>query len=502
MGQTQQYRNYLFISLAVVSFFKIQFTLFTPLSLFTEEAQYWLWSRNLDWNYYSKPLMIALYNRFSTFLFGHKEFAVRINAVFFAAGTAWVLFELAISMFKNAKLAYWSSILLLVMPFYHLASLFHTTDSSLVFFWALSILLIWKATHSHRLTYWLLAGIATALGILSKNVMVLILPYTLLFLLIKDYRQIISGRFLVFILIASMSFIPILIWNLQNDWVTFRHVGTLGGVSGTGQGFQWTDAAKFMGEYIGGQIAVISVFLAPLFVLAIKKWRSTMDDRLLFLLLPVVLTWMLFLGVSLVKRVEVNWPAFVYVSLPIAFAYAIQQNKRWLSYTRIATIISGILLILIMYPAPIDAIGFKKVLRPDKDPFARLAGYKELGQRVDFLKDSLNLKQHFVFSDTYHVASSLSFYLEGHPQTYNPNLGRRKNQFDLWPGLEQFENKNYAGIFVKWGEDSMPPVQEAFENLLHEETLTIHYRGTPVRVFLIQMLGNYHYLEEVDVQAY
>ncbi|WP_370653654.1 hypothetical protein, partial [Phenylobacterium sp.] len=31
-------------------------TLFaSPLELYTDEAQYWLWSRNLDWGYYSKP---------------------------------------------------------------------------------------------------------------------------------------------------------------------------------------------------------------------------------------------------------------------------------------------------------------------------------------------------------------------------------------------------------------------------------------------------------------
>ena len=31
----------------------------TPLELYPDEAQYWLWSRTLDWGYYSKPPMIA-----------------------------------------------------------------------------------------------------------------------------------------------------------------------------------------------------------------------------------------------------------------------------------------------------------------------------------------------------------------------------------------------------------------------------------------------------------
>jgi hypothetical protein len=106
------------------------------------------------------------------------------------------------------------------------------------------------------------------------------------------------------------------------------------------------------------------------------------------------------------------------------------------------------------------------------------------------------------FSDTYHVASSLSFYMEGNPQTYNPNLGRRKNQFDLWPGLQQFENLQYSGVFVKWGREKMPVVEEAFDRLIHEETLTAAYRGKEVRIFLIQVFENYRYLEEVEIEAY
>ena len=31
----------------------------TPLQLYPDEAQYWLWSRTLDWGYYSKPPVIA-----------------------------------------------------------------------------------------------------------------------------------------------------------------------------------------------------------------------------------------------------------------------------------------------------------------------------------------------------------------------------------------------------------------------------------------------------------
>ena len=49
-------------------------TLFvTPIGLYPDEAQYWLWSRVLDWGYFSKPPMIAWLIRATTALGGDGE---------------------------------------------------------------------------------------------------------------------------------------------------------------------------------------------------------------------------------------------------------------------------------------------------------------------------------------------------------------------------------------------------------------------------------------------
>lgn len=496
------FKNLLLATLLVVCGLKLLFTLFSPLSLFSEETQYWLWSKHLDWNYYSKPLMIALYNKVSTTLLGDTEIAIRLSALVFTSAAAWMVFELSLYMFKKPFYAYLAALMLLVMPFFHLASLFHTTDSSLVFFWILSVYLVWRAIKEQKVRFWVGAGIATALGILSKNVMVLIIPLVFLYLLITSPRTLLRKDFYLFAAISAISFLPILIWNINHDFVTFRHVGTLGGVSGAAGGFDWGAAMKYTGEYTTGQLAAVSLFFLPFFILIIKRWKVYRESELLFIALPAVLVWILFLGISMVKRVEINWPAFVYVPLPVAMSYALSCYTQWKKYAYWAIGISGLLLVLIMYPAPLDAIGFKKVLRPQKDPFFRMAGYKELGERVDFLIDSLELEKHFVFSETYHTAAELAFYMKGNPQTYNPNLGRRKNQFDLWPGLGQFENKGYAGVFVKWGEEDVSAVHAAFDKLIHEE---IHYgvlRGERVLTFKIQIFEGFRVLEELDFGVY
>ncbi|GGZ21986.1 glycoside hydrolase [Echinicola pacifica] len=503
MKDTKSYRIYLLIILAVISFFKILFTATSPLSLFSEETQYWLWSQNMDWNYYSKPLMVAVYNYIFTGIFGNTGVAVRLSAVLFSAGTAWIVFELGQKMFSEAKIGFWAALMLVVMPYFHLASFFHTTDSSLLFFWALSFYWLWMATETQKTSHWIYAGLASAMGMLSKNTMVLAIPLIFLYLLLTDAKQLKQKGFYLFCLVFGLSFIPILVWNFQNDFVTFRHVGTLGGVEGESKPFDPGESIKYISEYAGGQLAIISAFFIPFLFMSIRRMVKLKERQLLFILLPAVLVWALFFMISIFKRVEVNWPAFAYVNLSLAMAYVLHlASASWRKYAIYATAISGILLVLIMKPAVLDTVGFKKVLRPDKDPLARLAGYHELGERVDTLIDSLQIGPHFIFSDSYHIASELAFYVEGNPQTYTINLGRRKNQFDLWPGIGQFENQAYTGIFVQWNTTERPEVGKGFDRLLHKETQYASYRGDTVRVFSIEVYENLHHIEEVKTTSY
>ncbi|RYG00101.1 MAG: hypothetical protein EON94_10125, partial [Caulobacteraceae bacterium] len=63
-------------------------TLFaSPLELYPDEAQYWLWSRTLDWGYYSKPPMVAWLIWTTTAIGGDAEPWVRLSSPLLHAGT-------------------------------------------------------------------------------------------------------------------------------------------------------------------------------------------------------------------------------------------------------------------------------------------------------------------------------------------------------------------------------------------------------------------------------
>src|SRR6188474_3469351 len=66
----------------------------TPLELYPDEAQYWLWSRTLDVGYYSKPPLIAWAIWATTSFAGDAEPWVRLSAPLFQAGATLLVFAI------------------------------------------------------------------------------------------------------------------------------------------------------------------------------------------------------------------------------------------------------------------------------------------------------------------------------------------------------------------------------------------------------------------------
>lgn len=181
------------ISLALAAA-KLVFTLRPEIDLFTEEAQYWLWSQNMAWHYYSKPPMVALLNYLSTGLLGNTEIGVRINAIVFGLGISWLTFLLGKRMY-SVKVGFWSAMILQSMPMWWLASTFHMTDTSLTFFWILTVYAIYRGLEDDKISWWVVAGLATALGLMSKLIMILAFPFLIFYMIYSESWKSIENIF-------------------------------------------------------------------------------------------------------------------------------------------------------------------------------------------------------------------------------------------------------------------------------------------------------------------
>jgi len=233
----------------LIALIRVLYVLSGHIDLSTEEAQYWLWSKNLDLSYYSKPPLIAYMNAISTFFLGDTEIGVRINAIVTGFLVGIIVYLFSFYIFKDEKLAFFSSFFITGVLAFNIASVIFLTED--------------------RKRDWILTGIFGGLGFLSKYSMVFFFPIAVIFLFFFK-REILKNRWFYYsILIASLFTLPVLIWNIQHDFVTFKHVATLEGAHV--KQITLERSISYIGDYIAGQILLNSVFLFPFFAYAFYR---------------------------------------------------------------------------------------------------------------------------------------------------------------------------------------------------------------------------------------
>jgi len=254
-----------------------------------------------------------------------------------------------------------------------------------------------------------------------------------------------------------------------------------------------------IGEYIVGQILILSPFFLGIVFIIFKKSakvsvRET-KENLNFILFPLLFIWLFFFLVS-IKKIEVNWLFFAYPSISVLLSY-FYFNLQTKKNLYISIVASATVVILLTYPRVFDTLGISDLYPPKIDTFHRMYGWEELGHKVSSLAKKEKQKRIFIFSDSYQVASELAFYVEDNPQTYCINTGRRMNQFDLWKGLDQFYDQGYNGIYVS-SEAAGQNILSSFIGPINHYVFTTYYRDKyPIKYHVYYLNGYKKFHDEI-----
>jgi 4-amino-4-deoxy-L-arabinose transferase-like glycosyltransferase len=360
----------------------------TPLELYPDEAQYWLWSRHLAFGYFSKPPMVAWLIALTTRLGGDAEPYVRASAVFLNAGTAACLFFLGRRLY-DAWSGALAAALFILMPGVALSSLIIATDTPLLFFAALALL-----AYAHLLTAggrtrtMLAAGLGLALGLamLSKYAALYLVGGLVLHAaLAPDARRAWTPPALAATVLAfGAVFAPNLAWNAQHHFQTLIH--TVGNANLT-HGNLFSPAN--LGAFLAGQFGVFGpVPLALLLVGTAMKWRGgslSEPDRLLLCMIgpPLLAVTLL----AFVSRANANWAAIAY---PPAAVLVAAWLIRWrteggkagtwarvgiVAALAVQAVIAGLLMAVALSPRLGDQLGAANGLK-------RMRGWKETAEAV------------------------------------------------------------------------------------------------------------------------
>ena len=106
-----------------------------------DEAQYWDWSRHLQWGYWSKPPGVAAVIAASTALFGDSVAGIKLLCMMLwpmaALLLAWMAWDMAGRGPAGERAALWSAALLLGTPAAGILGMAATTDAPLLLMWSL-----------------------------------------------------------------------------------------------------------------------------------------------------------------------------------------------------------------------------------------------------------------------------------------------------------------------------------------------------------------------------
>ncbi|SPQ00568.1 conserved membrane hypothetical protein [Candidatus Sulfobium mesophilum] len=476
----RDYSQALLIIVMAFSLFRIYYILTGPFDLSADEAHYWEWSRRLDWSYYSKGPMIAYLIYAGTALFGDNVFGVRIFAVILSALSSILLYKLGRDLYDE-KTGLLAAFLVQVVPLYSVFGVLFSIDSPFIFFWILSLFLFWRAIEAQSdaatggLLRWATLGIAVGMGLLTKYTMALFYLCGLLFFVFhKDSRKFLlsKGPYISFLLSLAV-FSPVIIWNAAHGWVTLKHTA---GQAHIAAGL--AISAKDFFEFLGSQTGVITPLLFVLMFVALWRMRKDKAGAFAFwFCVPVVL---FFILKSAQGKVQANWALPGYASGFIAFsAYYGGGAIFRKGHTKVLPVAAVLMALTLTVFAH-----FPSVLHlPRKlDPTLRLVGWKQLGHEADKVYEELSSAgPSFVVSDSYQMSSELAFYMKGNPKTYCINLGRRMNQYDLWPGFENY--KGYNALIVMYDERQLPPELENGCARTEKMPVSITLRGDKIMKF-------------------
>lgn len=160
---------------------------------------------------------------------------VRLPFILLFAGTSWMMYRLGARLFGE-RAGFYAALLLNLAPVFSVTTGgWVLPDGPLVFFMLATVLclervLLHEETVEHPTRWWLAAGVFTGLAMLSKYHGVFLAAGTLLFLLTQADRRrwLLKPEPYLASAIAVAMFLPVLIWNERNDWVSFRFQGARG----------------------------------------------------------------------------------------------------------------------------------------------------------------------------------------------------------------------------------------------------------------------------------
>ncbi len=297
------------------------------LELGNDEVYYWTYALQPDWNHFDHPPMVGWLIRVTTFnLNWVSEVSMRLGSILCASLSTWFIFKTG-KLLANEK-AGWYAALIYNCSVYtgFIAGFFILPDSPQMPFWTAALYImahLFIRNDDQKLSTWLMLGLVIGLAALCKIHGLYLWAGFGLFLLITRAKWLLNWRLYVAVLVSVLCILPILYWNVLNDFITYRfHSERV-----THTSLQW----DMLGREIGGEIIyqnpVIFLLIVVAFITMLRRRirfnRKKASTWLFCMSIPMIL---IFWGISLTNPTLPHWSGPAYI--PLFFVAALYLEQR------------------------------------------------------------------------------------------------------------------------------------------------------------------------------
>ena len=417
---------------------------FAPVT--AQEVYYWLYAQNLAVSYVDHPPMIAYSIYLGILLFGDSGFGIKFMAVVWSLLTNILLYITTRRVFGTKMDAKFIAILAVLIYnltlFSHIFAVIQQPDSGLLFFWLLVIYFIQEVRHTGQNRNYLFAGVALGFAMLCKYSAIGIVPGLFLaHLLDRKLRQSMLTVYpYLALFLAFLIFSPVIAWNANNEWISFRmQFGHRANSALGGSIFHYKYILQLLGTQLAMLTPLVFVLLIKSCVTMIRNWREYSLVQLHFLSGAVLIAG--FTLISLTSKVKMHWLLPGYLGVIIAIAVLLNRPvfkpKTWLckgAVFSLILIVSGYVLFLVP--------GFQIF------QINSWSGWQRFSGQVIQLQQKLGGQDKvFIFTDSHKTAAYVTFYAQDHQRTYAQNIiGGFAKQLTTWGIPDALDGMN--GLYV------------------------------------------------------
>jgi len=195
--------------------------------LIPDEMYYWVYSQQLDLSFLDHPPLVAWLIEVGTALAGDTVFGVRLLLIPMTLFTAWLMYLYGATM-GGRTVGLVCVLMVTVLPFFALSGLLMTPDAPMLVAWIGALYCFKRALIDQKSWAFIGLGLAMGLGLLAKYSIVLLAPAGLIYMLQdrQTWHWFKRPEPYLSVLLATLIFSPVLLWNAENEWASLLFQST------------------------------------------------------------------------------------------------------------------------------------------------------------------------------------------------------------------------------------------------------------------------------------